>query len=306
MFPSELIFALDDYAPEKIGAPTLRKFLNIAHLLDADAAIVSHNDFLGGEWPASIEPLVEPIVSPLERIPEDPANRAWAVEPAVLFEAGARRVYEQLHMGDIEVTYQMLENIGNTSTYINRWPPRTMFDIRKEDRLIAIYNRAGAGARSVNEFVEERDADPDAFADRLIIGMALLRDYDVRSETTRLKVPWTGSRESFKRVIDSAHAFGHAVVLAGGPFEEDWSLVTDRLRDGLEDGLDGAAIGRGITAHPILGAINALRAAHLIHPAIAAFEEARAFAIMQEVQSLRATVAMPDVAAYYQKMLRRN
>ncbi|MBG0776108.1 MAG: class I fructose-bisphosphate aldolase family protein [Desulfovibrionaceae bacterium] len=140
---------------------------------------------------------------------------------------GADGVSVHINLGD-ELERVMLKEVGEAAEKASDWgmPFLTM-----------VYAR---GPKIANEY------DPDVVAHCARVGMELGADV--------VKVNYTGSIESFARVVESCCV---PVVIAGGPkLESDRDLV-QMVADSIEAGGSGLSMGRNIFQHATPGKLVA-------------------------------------------------
>ncbi|GAB6175889.1 2-amino-3,7-dideoxy-D-threo-hept-6-ulosonate synthase [Desulfobaculum senezii] len=129
---------------------------------------------------------------------------------------GADAVSVHVNLGD-ESERDMLADLGRTASQASEWGMPI---------LAMVYAR---GPKVANEF------DPDVVAHCARVGMELGADI--------VKVPYTGSPETFRRAVAGACV---PVVIAGGPKVDSPRDLLQMVSDSLDAGGSGLSIGRNI------------------------------------------------------------
>jgi len=139
------------------------------------------------------------------------------VEEAI--QLGADAVSLHVNLGD-EAERHMLADLGHTTREASRWGIPV---------LAMVYGR---GPKIKDEF------DPDVVAHCARVGMELGADV--------VKVPYTGSPETFARVVAGARV---PVVIAGGPKTATTRDFLRMVYDSVQAGGAGLSVGRNIFQH---------------------------------------------------------
>lgn len=147
---------------------------------------------------------------------------------------GADAVSVHVNLGD-ETERDMLADLGRVASKASEWGMPI---------LAMVYAR---GPKIADEF------DPDIVAHCARVGMELGADV--------VKVPYTGSVESFRRVVDGVCV---PVVIAGGPKVDSPRDLLQMVADSVEAGGSGLSIGRNIFQAD--DTLNTVRALHgIVH-----------------------------------------
>jgi len=133
---------------------------------------------------------------------------------------GADGVSIHINLGD-EMDREMLRDFGLVAKEANRW---------NLPLLAMIYPRG----KTVRD-----PLDPDLIAHGARLGAELGADV--------VKVPYTGSPESFEKVVRGCFV---PVVIAGGPKTESLEEFLQMVKGAMEAGASGVSIGRNVFQHP--------------------------------------------------------
>lgn len=133
---------------------------------------------------------------------------------------GADAVSVHVNVGNSHDSH-MLRDLGETAHVASRWGMPL---------LAMIYPR---GERIKDEY------DPEAVMHAARLGAELGADL--------VKVSYTGTRESFRRVVEGCHV---PVVIAGGAKMDSDFDVLRMVKEAIEAGAAGVSIGRNVFQHP--------------------------------------------------------
>ncbi|HDR14237.1 MAG TPA: fructose-bisphosphate aldolase [Desulfobacteraceae bacterium] len=133
---------------------------------------------------------------------------------------GADAVSVHVNVGNNHDSH-MLRDLGETAHTASQWGVPL---------LAMIYPR---GKRIKDEY------DPEAVMHAARLGAELGADL--------VKVSYTGSKESFRKVVEGCHV---PIVIAGGArMDNDWEVLS-MVDDAIEAGAAGISIGRNVFQHP--------------------------------------------------------
>jgi fructose-bisphosphate aldolase, class I len=132
---------------------------------------------------------------------------------------GADAVSVHVNVGNSHDSH-MLKDLGEAAHTASQWGMPL---------LAMIYPR---GEKIKDEY------DPDAVMHAARLGAELGADL--------VKVSYTGSRESFRKVVEGCHV---PVVIAGGPKMDTDSAVLQMVKEAVEAGAAGISIGRNVFQH---------------------------------------------------------
>ncbi|HTY90124.1 MAG TPA: fructose-bisphosphate aldolase [Methanocella sp.] len=112
---------------------------------------------------------------------------------------------------------------------------KAMEDLRQVQECARDYGLPVVGWMYPRGKYVENDTDPNIVAYGARVGLELGCDL--------LKVKYTGSKETFKKVVDMA---GRAKVLCAGGLKSDLNVFLKQTRDILDVGATGVAVGRNV------------------------------------------------------------
>ena len=133
---------------------------------------------------------------------------------------GADAVSVHVNVGNSHDSH-MLRDLGETAHVASQWGVPL---------LAMIYPR---GERIKDEY------DPDAVMHAARLGAELGADL--------VKVSYTGSRETFRKVVEGCHV---PVVIAGGARMDSDAALLQMVKEAIEAGAAGVSIGRNVFQHP--------------------------------------------------------
>jgi len=153
----------------------------------------------------------------------------------------------KVQVGSIEEAIEL--DLAAISVHVNMTAP-------DEPHMLRLLGKAGRRSREADipllahmyprtilngkeyHYQDLRDNDPDAYGELVCHGARVAVDV---GNAAFVKVPWTGSAESFHRVVQST--YGRPVVMAGGPRTSVMDFLW-RAKWAMEAGARGIAVGR--------------------------------------------------------------